>query len=62
MPMPEYHVSIERLDTEQRVFVGVFRGALAPLLESIILDNARTTDAGLPLSDEQTREAYRHAC
>jgi hypothetical protein len=61
MPLePTYYVSIQEIHTEQRVFVGVLRGPLAPLLEEggIILENARVTDAGRRLTKAQSKKAY----
>ncbi len=58
MRTPEYHISIERFDTEQRVFHGVVRGPLVPLLEGVIMEHAKVTDAGKRLSDRQLRRAY----
>ena len=54
----QYYINIERLDTEQRVFVGVVRGPIVPLLEGTILENARVTDAGKQMSAKQRKAAY----
>lgn len=54
-----YRVSIENLNTEQKLFVGNHRGLLVPLLQGIILDHARVTDAGGRLSPRQLKYAYR---
>lgn len=54
----QYHISIQRIDTEQRIFAGVHRGPIAPLLQGEILERALVTDAGEQLSAEQRRAAY----
>lgn len=54
-----YRVSIEHLGTEQKLFVGVHHGLLVPVLQGIILDHARITDAGGRLDWEQLKHAYR---
>lgn len=46
MRSPEYHISIRNLDTEQVLFSGVHNGPLVPLLQGMILEHARITDAG----------------
>ncbi|MDY7096759.1 MAG: hypothetical protein SXU28_01340 [Pseudomonadota bacterium] len=60
MQTPEYHISIERLDTEQKVFVGVVNGPITPLLRTTILEHAETIDAGRRLSRKQLRKAYQY--
>ena len=56
---PTYYVSIEHLGTEQKLFVGVHHGLLVPVLQGIILDHARITDAGGRLDWEHLKYAYR---
>lgn len=56
---PAYFVSIENLDTEQKLFTGVHHGLLVPLLQGIILDHARITDAGGRLEWKHLKYAYR---
>lgn len=56
---PTYLIRIENLDTEQKLFAGVHRGLLVPLLQGIILDHARITDAGGRLEWEHLKYAYR---
>lgn len=56
---PCYHVSIEHLPTEQKLFVGVHHGLLVPVLQGIILDHARITDAGGRLDWRHLKYAYR---
>ena len=56
-----YYIAIENLDTEQKLFVGIHRGLLVPILQGIILDHASVTDAGRRLSKAQIRLAYRDA-
>jgi hypothetical protein len=58
-PDPYYFVNIERVDTEQRLFVGSHSGLLVPLLQGIILDHARITDADGRLEWDQLKYAYR---
>ena len=56
--MSSYYVSIQRLDTEQRVFVGLVKGPLTPFVEGAILENARQIDAGKRLTRRQLKRAY----
>jgi hypothetical protein len=56
---PVYRVDIQRLDTEQRLFHGIHNGLLVPVLQGIILDHARITDAGGRLEWEHLKYAYR---
>ena len=58
-PDPCYHVLIEHLGTEQKLFVGMHHGLLVPILQGIILDHARITDAGGRLGPEHLKYAYR---
>lgn len=60
MREPEYHISIERVDTEQKVFTGYVRGPIVPLIEGCILEHARVIDAGKRLSARQERKAYHY--
>jgi hypothetical protein len=64
MPLePTYHVTITEIHSDQRVFVGVHRGPLTPLLEEggIILEHTRVTDAGRRLTKAQLKKAYHNA-
>lgn len=58
---PEYYVSIERVDTEQRLFTGYVKGPIVPLIEGCILEHARVTDAGRRLTARQERRALPYA-
>ena len=60
MREPEYYVSIERVDTEQKLFTGYVKGPIVPLIEGCILEHARVTDAGKRLSARHERRAYNH--
>lgn len=61
MREPEYYISIQRVDTEQRLFTGYVKGPIVPLIEGCILEHARVTDAGRRLSVRQERRACPHA-
>lgn len=41
MREPQYYICIERLDTEEKAFLGVVRGPIAALVEGAILENVR---------------------
>lgn len=56
---PSYYVSIEHLGTEQKLFVGIHNGLLVPILQGIILDHARITDAGERLDWSHLKLAHR---
>lgn len=61
MSEPEYYICIERLDTEQKAFVGVVKGPIAKLVETTVLEHVRVLDAGKRLSARQERRAYHRA-
>jgi len=56
---PSYFIQIEHLGTEQKLFVGRHNGLLVPVLQGMILDHARITDAGGRLDWEHLKYAYR---